>query len=181
MGQAIATECSDMERMVAAVPVNSDGLRILPFGNGAERVLENKDIGSHVINLQFNRHKRAHFYRAALEGIAFSFAYGMNILKELGIPMEVIRVGDDNLFQSGVFSSTIASLMQCEIEVMHTNGAIGAAQASGYGVGFYSCMEEALGSNRKVNTYAPVNLNGEYKRAYETWKTDLIHLINSDN
>lgn len=164
------TSYNDMERMVSAVPVNSDGLRILPFGNGAERVLENKDLGSHIINLQFNRHKRAHFYRAALEGIAFSFAYGMNILKELGIPMDIIRVGDDNLFQSTVFASTIASLMQCEIEIIHTNGAIGAAQASGYGLGFYKCLEEAMCRNEKIGTYAPVNLNGEYKRAYETWK-----------
>ena len=91
------TSYEDMERMISTVPVNSEGLRIIPFGNGAERVLENKEMGSHVINLQFNRHKRAHFYRAALEGIAFSFIYGIEILKEMNIPINVIRVGNDNL------------------------------------------------------------------------------------
>lgn len=171
------TTYEEMERMVAAIPVSAEGLRILPFGNGAERVLDNREIGSHIVNLQFNRHKRAHFYRAALEGIAFSFIYGIQILKDMNIPMEVIRVGDDNLFQSTVFSSTIASLTGCEIEVVHTNGAIGAARAAGYGVGYYASLKGACSGNRIVKTYSMLNGNGTYHQAYETWKSDLQRLI----
>ncbi len=175
------TSYEDMERMISAVPVNSEGLRILPFGNGAERVLQNKELGSHVINLQFNRHKRAHFYRAALEGIAFSFVYGIEILKEMNIPISVIRVGDDNLFRSAVFASTVAALTDCKIEVIETSGAVGAARASGYGVQYYESLECSLSTEEIKKSYQANNLNGEYKRAYELWKSDLKKLIAEDN
>ena len=175
------TTYEDMERMISAVPVNSEGLRIIPFGNGAERVLENKELGSHVINLQFNRHKRAHFYRAALEGIAFSFIYGVEILKDMDIPMNVIRVGNDNLFRSAVFASTVAALTECKIEVIETTGAVGAAKAAGYGKGIYCSLEKALEGTEVKKTYTANNLNGEYKRAYELWKSDLNKLIANDN
>jgi len=171
------TSYEDMERMISAIPVNSDGLRIIPFGNGAERVLLNKELGSHVINLQFNRHKRAHFYRAALEGIAFSFIYGIEVLREMNIPISIIRVGNDNLFQSNVFSSTIAALIDCPIEVVETTGAVGAAKGAGYGAGIYSSLEEALTGEGIAQTYYANNVNGEYKRAYEVWKSDLDRLV----
>ena len=135
------TSYVDMERMISSVPVNSEGLRIIPFGNGAERILENKDIGSHVMNLHFNRHNRAHFYRASLEGIAYSFIYGMEILSGMGMKVSRIKVGNDNLFQSTVFSTTIASLLQCEIDVVETTGAVGAAKAIGYTLKHRSFIE----------------------------------------
>lgn len=174
------TSYEDMERMISSVPVNSEGLRIIPFGNGAERVLHNKELGSHVINLQFNRHKRAHFYRAALEGIAFSFIYGIEVLKEMGIPLNVIRVGNDNLFQSEVFSSTIASLIDCPIEVVETTGAVGAAKGAAFGAGYYKRLDEALKEEGIAKTYYANNVNGEYARAYEVWRSDLERLITID-
>lgn len=174
---ADGTTYEEMEQMISNVPVNSEGLRILPFGNGAERLLNNRELGSHIVNLQFNRHKRAHFYRAALEGIAFSFIYGMEVLKEMNIPTEVIRVGDDNLFQSAVFASTIASLTNCEIEVVHTTGAVGAALGAGYGNGYFTSLKEAMHGNKVIKTFTAQNKNGEYHRAYDTWKTDLKKLI----
>jgi len=90
---------TDMEKMASAVPIGSEGLRILPFGNGAERMLGNENVGAQINNLQFNLHTRAHFYRAGLEGIAFSFVYGIQVLKEMGFDIKVMRVGNDNLFQ----------------------------------------------------------------------------------
>ena len=171
------TSYGDMERMISSVPVNSEGLRILPFGNGAERILDNKDVGSHIINLHFNRHNRAHFYRASLEGIAFSFIYGMEILKDLGIEIKSIKVGNDNLFQSTVFSSTIASLLQCEIEVMETTGAVGAAKAVGYTLKHKSSLEEAMSGNKLVTSVEPINVNGEYSSGYHVWKEDLEKLL----
>ena len=127
------------------VPVNSEGLRIIPFGNGAERMLGNRNIGSHIINLQLNRHGSAHMYRATLEGIAFSFAYGIEVLKEMGLSVEVMKVGNDNLFQSEVFSNTVANLVNCKIQVMETTGAVGAAKASGVAVGVYNSLGRSVG------------------------------------
>lgn len=166
----------EMEVMAAAIPVGSDGLRILPFGNGAERMLENKCLGAHISNLQFNRHSNAHFYRAALEGIAFSFVHGVSILREMGVNADVMRVGNDNLFQSEIFSTTITNLLGTTIEVVETTGAVGAAKAAGVATGIYTSVEEALCSTRVLKKYEPQNLHGIYHAAFEDWEADLKRL-----
>lgn len=169
----------DMERMASEVPVNSEGLRVIPFGNGSERMLGNKNVGSHLINLQLNRHGASHVYRATLEGIAFSFAYGIEILIEMGLSVEVMKVGNDNLFQSPIFSTTIASLVNCEIQVMETTGAIGAAKAAGIAAGAYRSIEEALGETRVIETFAAAGNTESYLQGFAQWKSDLEHLIRS--
>jgi len=168
---------TDMERMAATVPIGSDGLVVLPFGNGAERILRNKNINSQIINLQFNRHKRAHLYRAALEGVGFAFAHGVNILKDLGLGVNVIRVGNDNMFQSKVFATTIATLLDCEIEVVDTNGAIGAARAAGVAIGYYASLKEALASMQTQMIYEPHADRRAYETAFQTWETWLKQYI----
>jgi xylulokinase len=164
---------AEMEKQAAAIPPGADGLRILPFGNGAERMLGNKAPGAKVNNLQFNRHQRAHFYRAALEGIAFSFVYGMGILQEMGLNLQVMRAGNDNLFQSAIFSGTISNLLGSRIEVLETTGAIGAAKAAGVAAGIYSSIREAMTGNKLVTTYEPIHNNGSYQDAYQQWHSDL--------
>ncbi|MCB0554719.1 MAG: carbohydrate kinase [Phaeodactylibacter sp.] len=168
---------NDMERIAASTPIGADGLRIIPFGNGAERMLGNLNPGGQANNLQFNRHSRAHFYRASLEGIAFAFAYGIGILKEMGLGLDIIRVGNDNLFQSRIFSTTISSLVDSHIEVISTTGAIGAAKAAGVAIGAYASIEEAMGNNEVVLTYEPASDNGAYGQAYQAWLGDLKKLI----
>lgn len=166
----------DMEQMASSVPIGSEGLRILPFGNGAERMLSNESIGAQINNLQFNRHKQAHLYRAGLEGIAFSFVYGIQLLKDMGFNIDVMRVGNDNLFQSKVFAATIANLVDCKITIVETTGAAGAAKAAGLKTGFYKTLKEAIGSNGEVMTYHPEK-NEAYEKAYQMWKSDLEHLM----
>ena len=165
----------DMENMASKIPIGSEGLRILPFGNGAERMLTNNNPGAQINNLQFNRHGQAHLYRAALEGIAFSFVYGCQVLKELGLNPEVIKVGNDNLFQSKIFSMTISNLLNCKIEVVKTTGATGAAKASGIGAGIYQNLEEAIKTNEVEKVYQPNNAN--YLQAYQVWENDLKKLM----
>ncbi|MEQ9289377.1 MAG: FGGY family carbohydrate kinase [Cyclobacteriaceae bacterium] len=168
---------TDMERMISSVQVNSDGLRIIPFGNGAERVLQNNDVGGHIINIQFNRHSKAHFYRAALEGIAYSFIYGVEVMKSLGLDTNVMRVGNDNLFQSEVFSHTIATILDCEIEMIETTGAVGAAKASGIAAGIYHSPGEAFKDTQVIKSYHSVGNREMYKNGYETWKSDLEKIL----
>ena len=107
MGTGQQISYPEMEQLAATVPIGAEGLSILPFGNGAERMLGNRNPGARIFGLQFNRHQRQHFFRAALEGIAFAFVYGMEAMREMGIPINTLRVGNDNLFQSAIFSSTI--------------------------------------------------------------------------
>lgn len=166
-------EYSDMERMASTVPVGSDGLCILPFGNGSERILENRNLKSHVFNLQFNRHTRSHLYRAALEGVAFSFVYGVNILKEMGLNVDVMRVGKDNMFQSEIFSKTIATLLGCHIEVVDTTGAIGAARAAGVAAGLYESLDNALHGIKPGVIFEPQFNLTACVQAYNFWKSSL--------
>lgn len=168
----------DMENMVEKVPVGSEGLRIIPFGNGSERMLNNQNTGAHFFNLHFNRHSRPHFFRAALEGIAFSFVYGINILNEMGLNLEALKVGNDNLFQSSAFSSTISTLLECKIEVIDTTGAVGAAKAAGVSVGSFSTLSEAMSTTKTIKTFHPGINNSSYLEAYEAWEYDLKKLIN---
>ena len=168
---------TDMEQMASGISIGSEGLRILPFGNGAERMLGNENMGAQINNLQFNRHKKAHFYRAGLEGIAFSFVYGIQVLREMGFTIKVMRVGNDNLFQSKVFADTIASLVDCEITVVETTGAVGAAKAAGLKTGFFKTLKEAIGKTGELMTYYPQK-KGEYEQAYQTWKADLEKILN---
>lgn len=171
------TSFTEMGEMASEIPVGSDGLRIIPFGNGAERILCNKNTGAQVNNLQFNRHTRAHFYRAGLEGIAFSFVYGFQVLKKSGLNPKVIKVGNDNLFRSEIFAQTISNLLNCEIEVVKTTGAVGAAKASGIGAGIYENLEKAMTQNEVEHRFLPEENIETYQSAYTIWEKDLIKLI----
>lgn len=168
---------NDLEQLASTIPVGSDDLRMLPFGNGAERMLCNANLGGHIINLQFNRHTRIHLYRAALEGIAFAFVYGIHILKEMGMEMHKMRVGSDNLFQSAIFSTTIATLMNCEIEVVNTTGAVGAAKAAGVAIGAYSDVKTAIGKGDIVRHYNPLPETAFHEKAYQLWCQDLKKML----
>lgn len=160
---------ADLERLAASAPIGADGLCVLPFGNGAERMLGNRDLGARIAHLHVNRHDRAHLCRATLEGIAFAFVHGIQILRELGLSLSVIRAGHDNLFQSAVFCETLATLAAVEIEILATTGATGAAKAAGVAVGAYASPEEAVQTRKSVMQYAPNPKAGPYREAYEKW------------
>jgi xylulokinase len=164
----------EMEVMAAGVPTGSEGLTFLPFGNGPERMLGNRNIGAHLSGLDFNRHTQAHFVRAGLEGVAFSFVYGMGIMKELGVAMTTIRVGNDNLFQSKIFAETIATLTGATIEVHDTNGAVGAALGASVAAGLADSIEAAVGRQTILETIVGHENNGETLRtAYSRWELAL--------
>ena len=167
---------NEMETMMENIPIGSDGLRIIPFGNGAERILTNQNPGAQINNLQFNRHTQAHFFRAAIEGIAFSFVYGFEVLKNSGLDPSVIKVGNDNLFQSKIFSQTISNLLGCRLEIIKTNGAAGAAKGSGIGSGFYKNIGEAIRKNEIELVYQPNPNETSYLKAYRDWEKDLKKL-----
>jgi xylulokinase len=160
---------NQMEEMASGVAIGAEGLSILPFGNGAERMLANRTLGARVSGLDFNRHERRHFYRAALEGVAFAFVYGIEAMREMGIPIRKLRVGNDNLFQSRIFSDTIATLVGAEIEVCATTGAVGAAKAAGVAAGIFDSVEEAMQGGEVVGRFEPKSAVEAYQAAYQQW------------
>jgi xylulokinase len=167
-----------MEQSAAQVSIGSDGLCVIPFGNGAERIFESRDIGSHLCHLQLNRHRQEHLIRATLEGIAYAFVYGMNILKEMGLDTGVIKVGNDNLFQSAIFSKTIATLTGANIKMIDTTGAVGSALASGVGVGHFSGFTEAMAQLQIVDEVSPdTGKKEDYLQSYANWQSSLDRLL----
>ena len=165
---------ADMDKLAAGVPVGSDGLVVLPFGNGAERVLGNKDTGCKVSSLNFNVHTRAHLMRAAQEGIVFSFQYGIDIMESLGIKVSRIHAGKANMFLSDIFRQTLANVSGATIELLDTDGAAGAAKGAGIGAGIYRDADEAFSSLEKLATIEPDPAAKELTaEAYGRWKDSL--------
>ncbi|MDB4293668.1 FGGY family carbohydrate kinase, partial [Maribacter sp.] len=167
----------EMNELAGSVPVGSDGVTIHPFGNGAERMLDNKTLGTQVSNLNLNNHSKAHLCRAALEGIAFSFVYGIEIMKSDKLEANVIRAGNDNLFRSEIFSNTIATLIGQEIEIYNTTGAIGAARACQLHKGDFDAFGKQIMDNDYVMGFRSSNDHEAYTKAYQKWKNELEQLL----
>ncbi|MBB4804693.1 xylulokinase [Flavobacterium nitrogenifigens] len=163
----------EMNEKASQINVGSQGLVVIPFGNGAERMFNNKNIGSHILNLNFNIHTNAHLFRASLEAIAFSFVYGMECLKDDNATINVIRAGNDNLFRSEIFSNTVATLIGHEIEIYNTTGAVGAARAVGLTDGDFEKFGSGITTNDHVMTFLPLKNKEEYETAYQKWKKEL--------
>jgi xylulokinase len=163
----------EMNEKASQINVGSQGLVVIPFGNGAERMFNNKNIGSHILNLNFNIHTNAHLFRASLEAIAFSFVYGMECLKDDNATINVIRAGNDNLFRSEIFSNTVATLIGHEIEIYNTTGAVGAARAVGLTDGDFEKFGSGITTNDHVMTFLPLKNKEEYETAYNKWKQEL--------
>jgi len=168
----------DMNKMASEVPIGSEGLAVLPFGNGAERLLGNKNIGGVINGLNFNMHNRNHLIRASQEGIVFSFKYGMDVMQETGIKPAVIRAGNANMFLSGIFRNTLANISGATIELYDTDGSQGAAKGAGVGAGIYKSFPEAFSSLKKLSVVEPdKSKQSESLNAYETWKKVLLKNI----
>ncbi len=169
----------EMNNLAADVKIGSDGVCLIPFGNGAERMLNNQEIGTRIANLNLNNHHKGHICRAALEGIAFSFVYGMEILKSDGIKPSVIRAGNDNLFRSEIFANTVATLIEQEIEIYNTTGAIGAARAADLHKGNFESFGQGIIDNDHVMTFMPFKDKTPYLQAYNNWKKELEIILNN--
>ena len=170
---------SEMNDMMANVPIGSEGVSIIPFGNGAERVLENKEIGCSVHGINFNKHGKAHVMRAAQEGIVFSFCYGMEVMQQMGMDIRKIHAGKANMFLSDVFRNTLAGVSGATIELYETDGSVGAAKGAGMGCGIYKDNNEAFASLKKLSVIEPDERHrSEYLEAYTMWKENLQKSLN---
>ena len=164
----------EMNELAATAPVGSDGLLVLPFGNGAERVLANRNVGAKLAGLDLVRHSRAHILRAVQEGIAFSFRYGIDIMKDLGLRPNVIRAGKANMFLSPLFRSTLATLCDARIELFDTDGSLGAARGAALGAGIYKNADEAFATLERLDVIEPAaSWKDALEEAYANWKAEV--------
>lgn len=169
---------ADMNELASQVAIGSEGVKIIPFGNGAERVLENQEVGCSIRGLNFNKHNRAHIVRASQEGIVFSFCYGMEIMQEMGMDIKKIHAGKANMFLSPIFRDTLAGVSGATIELYETDGSAGAAKGAGIGAGIYKDHDEAFSTLKKLAVIEPDESNrAAYLEAYAEWKKELKTLI----
>lgn len=167
----------EMNRLMETVPVGCEGVSVIPFGNGAERVLENQQTDCSIHGINFNKHGKAHLLRAAQEGIVFSFCYGMEIMQQMGMEINKIHAGMANMFLSDIFRDTLAGVSGATIELYDTDGSVGAAKGAGMGCGFYKDHQEAFSTLKQLAVIEPDNSNrAAYLQAYTHWKSRLLQV-----
>lgn len=165
---------AEMNNLAASVPIGSEGVTVIPFGNGAERVLENREVGCSLSGINFNKHGKAHIVRAAQEGIVFSFCYGMEVMQHMGMDIRKIHAGQANMFLSPLFRDTLAGVSGATIELYDTDGSVGAAKGAGIGAGIYKDNNEAFATLDKLKVIEPDETHrAEYLEAYARWKETL--------
>ena len=165
---------ADMNDVAAQAPIGSAGVSILPFGNGAERMLENKEVGASIHGVNFNVHNKSHLLRAAQEGIVFSFKYGIEVMEQMGMNVSKIHAGHANMFLSPIFRDTLAGVTGAVIDLYDTDGSVGAAKGAGIGAGIYKDNNEAFATLEKLAVIEPSTADAQaYADAYETWKSRL--------
>ena len=170
------TNYTTMNEMAASIPAGSDGLTILPFGNGAERIFNNKIIGAQILGLDLNKHTAAHIYRAAQEGIAFAFRYGLDIMRENKLEPSVIKAGQANLFLSPVFTHAFVNATGVPVALYNVEGSVGAALGAGIGAGIYKELKEAFADKKPIQLIEPTETK-QYNVLYENWKNNLAKFI----
>jgi xylulokinase len=163
---------AEMNDLAAQAPIGADGVSIIPFGNGAERILQNRETGASIHGTNFNIHQRSHLVRAAQEGIVFSFVYGMEIMQQMGLKLDTIKAGKANMFLSPLFRDTLAGTTGATIELYDTDGAVGAAKGAGVGAGIYEDTDEAFATLKKLAVIEPDAAHAAaYKEAYQRWRS----------
>lgn len=176
MKQQVAEGLSyeQMNTLAQEAPVGSDGLSILPYGNGAERTLENKNIGAQFVGLDFNIHRKSHLLRASQEGIVFALNYGVEIMKEMGLSITSVKAGHANMFLSPLFAEAFATVTGARVELYNTDGSQGAARGAGIGAGIYSDAKAAFNGLQTIKTIEPRrDQQNAYQEAYQRWLTVL--------
>ncbi len=170
----------EINKLARLAPVGSEGLLILPYGNGAERTLENRDIGASVHGLHFNIHNKTHLLRAAQEGIVFALNYGLKIMRGVDVEVKTVRAGNANMFLSSLFAETFATVTQSTVELYNTDGSQGAARGAGIGAGIYDKIEDAFVGLEAVKTIEPDDkLVTQYNEAYQKWE-DILKAVLKD-
>jgi xylulokinase len=158
-----------MDELAAHIKPGSEGLFVLPFGNGAERMLQNKIVGAQIENIDLNKHSKAHVFRAVQEGIAFAFRYGLDIMRENDLHPTIIRAGKANLFLSDVFIQSFVNATGVAVELYENDGSVGAALGAGIGAGIYQSNHHAYANFKPLQKFEPTNVE-LYDKLYNEWK-----------
>jgi len=172
---------TEMNTSARSAPIGSDGLIFLPFGNGAERILQNRQLGAHLIGVDLLKHSKGHMLRAAQEGIVSALTYGFQIMQEMGMDLKTVKAGKANMFLSPIFRSAFIHMNKVALELYNTDGAQGAARGAGIGMGLFSNESEAFEGLQLIETYEPnENFFEPYEELFSRWKKRLSGIEKMD-
>lgn len=170
----------EMNSLGSSATIGSEGLVFIPFGNGVERIMQNKSVGAHLLGLDLLKHDKRHVVRAAQEGIVSALTYGFRIMKDMGMNLQTVKAGHANMFLSPLFRKTFVHMNRVNLELYDTDGAQGAARGAGIGAGIFGSESEAFSGLQLLETLEPnLNFYEPYEEAYSNWETKLKQLINS--
>ena len=168
-----------MNAAAKTIKAGAEGLRVLPFGNGAERILQNQNIGSHLLGLDLLTHNKNHVIRAAQEGIVSALTYGFRIMQDMGMNLKTVKAGHANMFLSPLFRKTFVHMNNVVLELYDTDGAQGAARGAGIGAGIYASENEAFHGLELLETVEPnASFLDVYEEVYQNWKNKLESIKN---
>ncbi|MFN3801277.1 xylulokinase [Belliella pelovolcani] len=163
-----------MNQLASEVGIGADGLAFIPFGNGVERIMENKPVGASLQNLNLLKHDHKHILRATQEGIVAALTYGFDIMKDMGLNLNTVKAGHANMFLSPLFREAFVNMNQVALELYDTDGSQGAARGAGIGLGYYGSQADAFVGLEKITSLEPEQSLAEaYQGVYATWLTAL--------
>lgn len=167
----------EMNHLGAEIPIGSDGLKFIPFGNGVERIMENKAVDAHLSGLNLLKHDKRHILRAGQEGIVSALTYGFHIMKDIGLNLKTVKAGNANMFLSPLFREAFVNMNNVTLELYDTDGAQGAARGAGIGSGIYLNAKEAFAGLEKMASFEPdPSLVSAYNEVYQSWLTALARV-----
>jgi xylulokinase len=164
-------EYDQMNEWASEVPIGAEGLSFIPFGNGVERIMENRSVDAHLNGLNLLKHDKRHVLRAGQEGIVSALTYGFDIMKGMGLNLNTVKAGRANMFLSPIFREAFVNMNQVVLELYDTDGSQGAARGAGIGAGIYKSPKEAFfGLQKLLEIHPDPNISSQYQEVYAHWK-----------
>lgn len=169
---------AELDAEAEAVPPGAEGLILLPYFLGEKTPIFDPQARGLFLGLTLT-HRRAHLYRAILEGISFGFYHHLQVLAERGFTASHARVTNGGA-RSRLWKQITADVLGIPLEQIahHPGSSLGAAFVAGMGVGMFRdwgeierfITIEAVTEPHPDHHARYQELFGIYRQAYERLK-----------
>lgn len=160
-----------LTREAQQAPIGSEGLFFLPYLMGERTPHQSADARGAFIGLTA-RHEKSCIVRSVLEGITFGMRDSLEIMRQLGLKIEQIRLTGGG-GKSPFWKQLQADIYGAEVVTVNTTEgpAFGAAIMAGVGAGVYADLVEAVEDVVKITERIQPNLEAakrydEYYRIF---------------
>jgi len=164
------------------VPPGSEGLIFLPYLAGERTPYADPYARGVFFGLSL-KHSKGHLIRAILEGVAFGLRDSFELMKDLGITAEQVRILGGGS-RSRVWRQIVADVFGTEVVTMVVDegSSYGAAILAAVGAGGFKKVEDAVSTAVRVNEEEKIapNKNNHYiyNKYYEIYRNIYLRLKN---